>query len=132
MGVYTKITLYSKDYKTDLLGIKHDIQTESHTVNVGVLNLGVIKDKEDAEVVIKSTKPFSKAKLTFGGVKLELGATTVNYAFVRMTPDAVAIKREHQHFARRCIFFKPAAISLYVMIIICVNQVALAEHIRTL
>ena len=87
LGAYTKITLYSKDYKTDPLGIKHDIETENHTVNVGVLNLGVIKDKEDAEVVIKSTKPFSKAKLTFGGVKLELGATTVNYAFVRMAPD---------------------------------------------
>ena len=69
------------------MGIKHDIETENHTVNVGVLNLGVIKDKEDAEVVIKSTKPFSKAKLTFGGVKLELGATMVNYAFVRMAPD---------------------------------------------
>lgn len=87
VGAYTKITLYSKDYKTDLLGIKHDIETENHTVNVDVLNLGVIKDKEDAEVVIKSTKPFSKAKLTFGGVKLEVGATTVNYAFVRMVPD---------------------------------------------
>lgn len=87
LGVYTKITLYSKDYKTDLSGIKHDIQTESHTVNVDVLNLGVIKDKEDAEVVIKSTKPFSKAKITFGGLKLELGATMVNYAFVRMAPD---------------------------------------------
>ena len=87
VGVYTQITLYSKDYKTDLLGIKHDIQTESHKVNVGVLNLGVIKDKEDAEVVIKSTKPFSKAELTFGGLNIELGATTVNYAFVRMAPD---------------------------------------------
>ena len=87
LGAYTKITLYSKDYKTDPLGIKHDIETENHTINVGVLNLGVIKDKEDAEVVIKSTKPFSKAKLTFGGVKLELGATMVNYAFVRMAPD---------------------------------------------
>ena len=87
LGAYTKITLYSKDYKTDPLGIKHDIETENHTVNVGVLNLGVIKEKEDAEVVIKSTKPFSKAKLTFGGVKLEVGATTVNYAFVRMAPD---------------------------------------------
>ena len=87
LGAYTKITLYSKDYKTDLLGVKHDIETENHTVNVDVLNLGVIKDKEDAEVVIKSTKPFSKAKLTFGGVKLEVGATTVNYAFVRMAPD---------------------------------------------
>lgn len=87
LGAYTKITLYSKDYKTDPLGIKHDIETENNTVNVDVLNLGVIKDKEDAEVVIKSTKPFSKAKLTFGGVKLELGATMVNYAFVRMAPD---------------------------------------------
>lgn len=87
LGAYTKITLYSKDYKTDFLGIKHDIQTESHKVNVGVLDLGVIKDKEDAEVVIKSTKPFSKAEITFGGVKIELGATTVNYAFVRMAPD---------------------------------------------
>lgn len=87
VGAYTKITLYSKDYKTGFLGIKQDIETESHTVNVGVLNLGVIKDKEDAEVVIKSTKPFSKAKLTFGGFNIELGATKVNYAFVRMAPD---------------------------------------------
>ena len=90
LGAYTKITLYSKDYSTGLFGKKYDIETENHTVDVGVLNLGVIKGKEDAEVVIKSTKPFSKAKLTFGGVKLELGATTVNYAFVRMAPDAAS------------------------------------------
>lgn len=90
LGAFTKITLYSKDYTTGLFGTKHDIETENHTVKVGVLNLGVIKGKEDAEVVIKSTKPFSKAKLTFGGVKLELGATTVNYAFVRMAPDAAS------------------------------------------
>lgn len=90
LGAYTEITLYSKDYKTDVLDIKHDIQTESHKVNVGVLDLGVIKDKEDAEVVIKSIKPFSKAEITFGGVKIELGATTVNYAFVRMAPDAAS------------------------------------------
>ena len=89
VGAYTKITLYSKDYKT-ALGIKHDIETESYNVNVGVLKLGVIKDKNDAEVVIKSTKPFSKAKLTFGGLNIELGATTVNYAFVRMAPDAAS------------------------------------------
>lgn len=90
VGAYTKITLYSKDYSTGLFGSKHDIETESYNVEVGVLKLGVIKDKEDAEVVIKSTKPFSKAKITFGGLKLELGATTVNYAFVRMAPDAVS------------------------------------------
>lgn len=88
VGVYTKITLYSKDYSTGLLGNKNDIETESYNVEVGVLKLGVIKDKNDAEVVIKSTKPFSKAKITFGGLKLELGATVVNYAFVRMAPDA--------------------------------------------
>lgn len=90
VGAYTKITLYSKDYSTDLLGSKHDIETESYNVNVGVLKLGVIKDENDAEVVIKSTKPFSKAKLTFGGLNIELGATTVNYAFVRMAPDAAS------------------------------------------
>ena len=90
VGAYTKITLYSKDYKTGFLGSKHDIETESYNVNVGVLKLGVIKDKNDAEVVIKSTKPFSKAKLTFGGLNIELGATTVNYAFVRMAPDAAS------------------------------------------
>ena len=89
VGVYTKITLYSKDYSTGLLGSK-DIETESYNVEVGVLKLGVIKDKNDAEVVIKSTKPFSKAKITFGGLKLELGATVVNYAFVRMAPDAAS------------------------------------------
>ena len=90
VGAYTKITLYSKDYSTGLFGSKHDIETESYNVNVGVLKLGVIKDKNDAEVVIKSTKPFSKAKLTFGGLNIELGATTVNYAFVRMAPDAAS------------------------------------------
>lgn len=90
VGAYTKITLYRKDYSTGLFGSKHDIETESYNVNVGVLKLGVIKDENDAEVVIKSTKPFSKAKLTFGGLNIELGATTVNYAFVRMAPDAAS------------------------------------------
>ena len=86
----TKITLYSKDYRSGILGSKYDIETESYTVNVDVLKLGVIKGKKDAEVVIKSTKPFSKAKITFGGLKLELGVTKVNYAFVRMAPDAAS------------------------------------------
>lgn len=90
VGAYTKITLYSKDYSTGLFGSKHDIETESYNVNVGVLKLGVIKDENDAEVVIKSTRPFSKAKLTFGGLNIELGATTVNYAFVRMASDAAS------------------------------------------
>ena len=87
IGSYTKITLYSKDQKTGFLGIKTDIETESYSVQLDVLSLGAVKDKEEAEVVIKSSKPFSKAEITFGGLKLELGATKVNYAFVRMAPD---------------------------------------------
>lgn len=87
IGSYTKITLYSKDQKTGFLGIKTDIETESYSVQLDVLSLGAVKDEEEAEVVIKSSKPFSKAEITFGGLKLELGATTVNYAFVRMAPD---------------------------------------------
>lgn len=45
------------------------------------------KRKKEAEVVIKSTKPFSKAELFFGGLDVKLGITNVYYAFVRMAPD---------------------------------------------
>ena len=45
------------------------------------------KRKKEAEVVIKSTKPFSKARLFFGGLDIKLGITNVYYAFVRMAPD---------------------------------------------
>lgn len=38
-------------------------------------------------MVIKSTKPFSKAELFFGGLDVKLGITNVYYAFVRMAPD---------------------------------------------
>ena len=38
-------------------------------------------------MVIKSTKPFSKAELFFGGLDVKLGVTDVYYAFVRMAPD---------------------------------------------
>lgn len=80
----TKITLYSKDKKGVL---NKNIETESFTVSVDVLSLGVGSGKKDAEVVIKSTKPFSKAELFFGGLDVKLGVTNVYYAFVRMAPD---------------------------------------------
>ena len=80
----TNITLYSKD-KEGLLN--KNIETESFTVSVDVLSLGVISGKKEAEVVIKSTKPFSKAELFFGGLDVKLGITNVYYAFVRMAPD---------------------------------------------
>lgn len=81
----TKITLYSKD-KEGLI-IKDNVKTEDFTVSVDVLSLGVISGKKEAEVVIKSTKPFSKAELFFGGLNVKLGVTDVYYAFVRMAPD---------------------------------------------
>lgn len=84
VGKNTKITLYSKDKKGLL---NKNIETESFTVSVDVLSLGVISGKKEAEVVIKSTKPFSKAELFFGGLDVKLGVTNVYYAFVRMAPD---------------------------------------------
>lgn len=84
IGKNTTITLYSKD-KEGLLN--KNIETESFTVSVDVLTLGVISGKKEAEVVIKSTKPFSKAELFFGGLDVKLGITNVYYAFVRMAPD---------------------------------------------
>lgn len=84
VGKNTKITLYSKDKKGLL---NKNIETESFTVSVDVLSLGVISGKKEAEVVIKSTKPFSKAELYFGGLNVKLGVTNVYYAFVRMAPD---------------------------------------------
>lgn len=84
VGKHTTITLYSKDKKGLL---NKNIETESFTVSVDVLSLGVISGKKEAEVVIKSTKPFSKAELFFGGLNVKLGVTDVYYAFVRMAPD---------------------------------------------
>ena len=84
IGKNTTITLYSKDKEGVL---NKNIETESFTVSVDVLSLGVISGKKEAEVVIKSTKPFSKAELFFGGLDVKLGITNVYYAFVRMAPD---------------------------------------------
>ncbi len=85
VGKNTKITLYSKDKEG--LVIKNNKETEYFTVSVDVLSLGVISGQKEAEVVIKSTKPFSKAELFFGGLNVKLGVTDVYYAFVRMAPD---------------------------------------------
>lgn len=85
VGKKTKIALYSKDKEG--LVIKNNKETEHFIVSVDVLSLGVISGKKEAEVVIKSTKPFSKAELFFGGLDVKLGITNVYYAFVRMAPD---------------------------------------------
>lgn len=86
LGKHTKITLYSKEKKKVLL-TEENIKTEEYTVGVDVLSIGVVKGQTEAEVVIKATKPFSKAEIFFGGLNVKLGITNVNYAFVRMAPD---------------------------------------------
>ena len=86
LGKNTKITLYSKEKKKVLL-TEENIKTEEYTVSVDVLSIGVVKGQTEAEVVIKATKPFSKAEIFFGGLNVKLGITNVNYAFVRMAPD---------------------------------------------
>lgn len=86
LGKNTKITLYSKEKKKVFL-TEENIKTEEYTVSVDVLSIGVVEGKTEAEVVIKATKPFSKAEIFFGGLNVKLGITNVNYAFVRMAPD---------------------------------------------
>ena len=67
---------------------KNDKIIKEQTISVDVLKLGVA-GKQDAEVVLKTDIAFSAVKLAFRFVlSLDLGATKVNYAFVRMAPDA--------------------------------------------
>lgn len=73
------ITLYDKD------GNKVG---GPYNVSLSVLKLGVLNFNNGVEAVVKSPVAFSSAKIALEGLKLlEVGAETVNYAFVRMTPD---------------------------------------------
>ena len=58
------------------------------TISGTVLNLGLVGSKKNSEVVMKAPDAFSAVEIYFGGVKVNLGAIYVNYAFVRMAPDA--------------------------------------------
>lgn len=51
---------------------------------------GLFGDKKNAEVVMKAPDAFSAVEIDFSGLKIDLGGTTVNYAFVRMAPDAAS------------------------------------------
>ena len=63
----------------------------SYPIAGTVLELNVIKASKDGEVVLKAPKDFSSVKLVFPGVlDLKLGSDKVNYAFVRMAPDAAS------------------------------------------
>ena len=62
----------------------------SQTISGTVLNLGLVGSKKNSEVVMKAPNAFSAVEIYFGGVKVNLGAIYVNYAFVRMAPDAAS------------------------------------------
>ncbi len=85
----TVLDLAVGDGATLVLFDKDNKEIDSYPISGKVLGLNVIKASKDGEVVLRAPKDFSAVKLVFPGVlDLKLGADKVNYAFVRMAPDA--------------------------------------------
>lgn len=80
VGSGVELTLFNKENKE--IG-KYDISNK-------LLGLGLIEDTKDGEVVMRAPVAFSAAKIYFKGIGLTVGGTSVNYAFVRMAPDAAS------------------------------------------
>lgn len=80
LGSTISLEFYNKDGK----------HITSQTISGTVLNLGLIGSKTNSEVVMKAPDAFSAVEIFFGGVNVNLGAIYVNYAFVRMAPDAAS------------------------------------------
>ena len=80
VGSGIELTLFNKENKE--IG-KYDISNK-------LLGLGLIEDTKDGEVVMRAPAAFSAAKIFFKGIGIQVGGTSVNYAFVRMAPDAVS------------------------------------------
>lgn len=78
VGSGVELTLFNKENKE--IG-KYDISNK-------LLGLGLIEDTKDGEVVMRAPAAFSAAKIFFKGIGIQVGGTSVNYAFVRMAPDA--------------------------------------------
>ena len=87
----TVLDLAVGDGATLVLFGKDNNKIDSYPISGTVLGLNVIKASKDGEVVLRAPKDFSAVKLVFPGVvDLKLGADKVNYAFVRMAPDAAS------------------------------------------
>ena len=80
LGSTISLKFYNKDGK----------HITSQTISATVLNLGLVGSKKNSEVVTKAPDAFSAVEIFFGGVKVNVGAIYVNYAFVRMAPDAAS------------------------------------------
>ena len=80
IGDGAELTLFNKENK----------KIDTYRLSSSVLGLGVLKADKDGEIVIKAPAAFSAVKIFFTGVGIKIGGTTVNYAFVRMAPDAAS------------------------------------------
>ena len=80
VGSGVELTLFNKE--NNEIG-KYDISNK-------LLGLGLIEDTKDGEVVMRAPAAFSAAKIFFKGIGIEVGGTSVNYAFVRMAPNAAS------------------------------------------
>lgn len=69
---------------------KENKKIGTYRLSSSVLGLGVLKADKDGEIVMKAPAAFSAVKIFFTGVGIKIGGTTVNYAFVRMAPDAAS------------------------------------------
>lgn len=69
---------------------KEDKKIGTYRLSSSVLGLGVLTANKDGEIVMKAPAAFSAVKIFFTGVGIKIGGTTVNYAFVRMAPDAAS------------------------------------------
>lgn len=88
--VYTKASALDLSVASSLtltLYDAHDEELKTFNVSTSVLGLGVVS-KKTAGFSIKAPMAFSSAKILFPKLlAVDLGATTVNYAFVRMPAD---------------------------------------------
>ena len=80
IGDGAELTLFNKENK----------KIDTYRLSSSVLGLGVLNVDKDGEIVIKAPAAFSAVKIFFTGVGIKIGGTTVNYAFVRMAPDAAS------------------------------------------
>lgn len=80
VGSGVELTLFNKE----------DKDIGNYDISNKLLGLGLIEDTKDGEVVMRAPAAFSAAKIFFKGIGIEVGGTTVNYAFVRMAPDAAS------------------------------------------
>lgn len=78
VGSGVDLTLYNKENK----------KIGTYSLSSTVLGLGVIEASKDGELVMKAPADFSAAKIYFKGIGIQVGGTNVNYAFVRLAPDA--------------------------------------------